>query len=264
MGRKRNWLQSIQQQIELYWLVPCSCRRGALLPFNYHGYPFLASMGQLHRSWGEVLLIWPQIKVLGCAGINPDPLGLQGRGGQIAAGEGVWVIQLSCLCSASSQRNLCHWERLLFIFHGGNQPCPSKWHSAAETAAAGGVRVLFLRGGHIWQERQKFAWQKLYWETSLPLSLPLSHYTEEGTLLQALSNSWMSQAPDEQSPWAKWHSLCLHLGIRRGWDEFSWSQWKTRWTWLISTELLRLLTLDSASGTGCGLCRHQLRDSLLS
>lgn len=74
MGRKRNWLQSIQQQIELYWLVPCSCRRGALLPFNYHGYPFLASVGQLHRSWGEVMFIWPQVKALGCAGIYPDPL----------------------------------------------------------------------------------------------------------------------------------------------------------------------------------------------
>lgn len=64
---ERNWLQSIQQQIELYWLVPYSCRRGALLPFNYHSYPFSASMEWLGVCMGVWGIIWPWGKSLqGC------------------------------------------------------------------------------------------------------------------------------------------------------------------------------------------------------
>lgn len=160
MGRKRNWLQSIQQQIELYWLVPYSCRRGALLPFNYHGYPFPASMEWLDARmgmWGDNMALR---KVFGCTwGLSLFWAARTTRDERTSAG---WLVRnpgdksLSSVYSDSSWRSLCHWK--WFIFHSGSQPLSRQCQSAEEVAATGDRRVLLRWTGHIWQERQRFTW----------------------------------------------------------------------------------------------------------
>lgn len=71
------------------------------------------------------------------------------------------MIQSSCLCAVPLPRGISTTGSDFYLFPMVETSHFHASDSAAETAAAGGVRVLCLRGGHVWQERQKFVWQKL-------------------------------------------------------------------------------------------------------
>lgn len=91
MGRKRNWLQSIQQQIELYWLVPSSCRLElcyllitVAIPSQHHWNGWVC-------AWECGGIIWPWEKSLHVfRDFFPEWSGPYEIGGLVLVGQESW------------------------------------------------------------------------------------------------------------------------------------------------------------------------------
>lgn len=103
---------------------------------SWHQWDGCTGVGEFIGPWGDAL---------GCAGLFPDPSGPYERD------SGCWGNPsnpvFSPVYSAYPWRSLP--LGVTFIFHCGSQPFSRKWHSAKETAATGGIRVIPLSWAHL-------------------------------------------------------------------------------------------------------------------
>lgn len=150
---------------------------GALLPFNYHGYPFSASLEWL----GVWDIIWPWEKFLDVSrDFFPHQSGPWEIEGLVLVGqeswrEGVPGIEVFPLFTVALSGGVSVTGNALF--HGGNGHF-WKWQKSGEVSHRWFKGVAPLKG-MCWQERQRAIWQKLHCENHCFFPLPAFEHMEE-------------------------------------------------------------------------------------